>query len=408
MCLYSFLIFFVFFDSIRSNMILGGYLSFFREMCVLLIFIMVAIHNQGRVKLAVFNISIVLFYTYHIAVALISIPEFLTFNHKGLILVYRYFQFPMLLYSFFYFEKLTKKPFSVLYNKVVVFGVVFVLLSLTLFVVYVPIWEKFRPWYGRISVGYPTMDAISLCYALCIVLFCKGLNFNQVKRVFYILVLLLGIFLQVTGTGFAALAFIILYSGFVLRRKYFPSVHSISWRNAIIIISTLGLVALLYVAEVFPELYMKSMNVLQMKIETIIGAEDESVEDTMDIRKEQFEYAKRNFQDDILKKIFGIGFGRYNMEDHTDKKFVYVEDQYSSNIIAYGYVGFFLFMMIFVSMLYEIIKKMKNFPNQSILMFASLVVFAMNCKTLIPLYLYANAALFALMYASFKYKTSYQ
>lgn len=79
-------------------------------------------------------------------------------------------------------------------------GVVLYILEHYKCFVNLPIWIKNDIWFGRFSKGYPTSDTISLSLMLLIVLF-NALHFKTKKRICFILLSVVSIMMQNTGSG---------------------------------------------------------------------------------------------------------------------------------------------------------------------------------------------------------------
>jgi hypothetical protein len=150
----------------------------------------------------------------------------------------------------------------------------------------------------------------------------------------------------------------------------------------------------------YPDEYMKIMYLMENKISILLGNEEEY--NTLEIREEQYENAmKRNYG--IISKVLGCGLSNVTYDAYlAHKGYIFIENQYDLLKICLGYIGF-TFYVLFIVIAGTGAILMKRVTNQTkMLFFLSILIFAINSKTLIPLVLFSNTAFFALFYAFFK------
>ncbi len=404
--LFQIIITFIVFDGLRDQLKFGNYISQLKELTTLVLFIITLIKNKFSLKLKIFNVAILLFYLYHLVLGIPSIAGGLITNKWSVIFYYKYFQFFMLIYAFYYFEELTNKKYLILFKRLVGLCCFFILINIVAYVVYIPVFEKFRPWFGRISTAYPTMDVITLSYSFVLFIFLHNkFGYSKVKNLVIISILILGIILQMTGTGFVIIGMLILglfISHFNFFKIRWQSTQRLFWKSSLLGIILLSL-SVLYISKAYPDVYNKVYGLGKLKIDILLGNNIGSQANTLEYRDIQFNNAYEKFCDTSVKRMFGIGYDKINLQRVTSSV-VYIEDQYGINLVAMGYLGSFIFYLIFCVIIVEALFIKKYDFELFWIIILSLGIFIINCKTLITLYLFSNFSYFALIYAWFKKK----
>jgi hypothetical protein len=363
-----------------------------------------------RIKISILGIPLAVFFLYHLLMGLISVPQFILLNPQGVASFYKFLQLGMLIFAFYNFQELTKKPYELLFNYFVRIAVLFVIIGTLGYFYELPIWINFRPWFGRFSSGYPTMDVISLSYALSLLLFYDNLRLSLIKRILYTILVIIGIVLQVTGTGFISLILIICtFILYAFTKSSKQKILRLSGTLSIFIILIFALSIVNTFKVMYPEEYDQAEKIALNKFYSFFDKNE--VEESLDtnlMRQDQLEHAKQ-FQENMFQKVLGIGLGRLNMDtlkDQNRNEFYHIEDQYSINLIAYGYVGSLFFILFILNCLLGSIKSKHVDINIRFLLFICAIIYTINNMTLITLYLFSNTAAFALIYAfSRKIKT---
>lgn len=333
--------------------------------------------------------------------ACFSIPIALSESIFGITYLYKNIQFFLLIYVFSKYEYVTGCSFEFLLRRFINYCLVFVIINLIAYFIYIPIFEKFRPWWGRISHGYPTMDVITLTYALFIYYFL----FLKIEKKFFInllklLLLLIGIVMQFTGTGIVCL---VLFFMFVFMSVVFkPNILRVEKSDKIFLTFVLSGLILgwwlnNYMQKNHPVIYKNGLTLIEMKIANLAGKKTEI--NTLDIRDKQFQKAKENYLNNDIKTVFGISTGFLSMTER--EKYVYIENQYNANQMSYGIVGnsLYMFMLFYSAMTFLVVRK----KDLKMLGIAINLILAINSYTLVPLYLFSNMAGYALLY-SYIYK----
>lgn len=386
--LFNILLVFMYFDGIRSNLVIGSYLSIFREivLVILICYCLKRKNNTGVSK----NIMVWPFLWYH---AFVCVMTFLLpgYVQPSFILKPFYLFFCILLFC--NYENLTGRQYSSLFTKCAKMAVVFVIVDILFYFIRIPIFRPDTTWWGRISCGYPTMDIVTLAYSLIILLFYRGLKMNDYIRTLCIVIVVVGMIVQFTGTGLVLMA-MILFSGLV----YYLITHKLKanryYLYSIVIFCLLSGSAIAYVAKTYPQEYRDGYMLMQNKLDILLGKETDV--NTLEIRNEQYISEQRK----MLSFEKYIGKSLVNATNDGDalshKQHTYmIEDQYNLTKICYGYVGFSLFILMIASIFLYFVRQ-KISIECKILLCLSVVVFAINSKTLISLVLFPNYMFFAL------------
>lgn len=389
------LVVFIFFDGIRSNLIIGDKISYLRELTIFLI-IFFTFSNSGIRKIIKIPTSIVFFIFYHIIICLISLlePEYVS-----AIFILKPFEFIGLYCVFYSFEDLTGKSNENLYNYIIKIAVIFCIINVLLYFANLQIWVRDVLWWGRISCGYPTMDVVSLGYALTILLYYPNLHYSTKTQVFYILIILLGIILNFSGTGFVILTVIFFFSILSFKRNKNRKPLLISF----IISFSLFLSVFSFVVTLFPEEYESGKFLIENKWETLKGDEVSSGDNTIEIREEQ--YAAVEKRHNMLTRISGLGIVHMTMDRdwnilEKDKMAYSIENQYSMLLMGYGIIGLFLYLFIFIDLFMLILKKLKKNVMLFFMYTICIIIALCNSYTLILLMLYSNFAFLALIFSN--------
>lgn len=386
--LFNLLLVFIFFDGIRSNLIFGSYLTIARELFVAILFLYVLSVKKERTNWG--KILLWPFYVYHIFVCIMT---FILPGYVQLSFVVKPFYLLIGTFLFYHYEEITHKSFNALFTSLAKIAVVFVVVDVFFYFVRIPLFRPDTEWWGRISCGYPTMDVISLAYSFCVLLFYKDLQIKDYKRTLYIIIVLCGMIIQFTGTGIVLIVLIVISS-----IAYYLKYHNLHSNNIFIyVVVALCLSSgtiISYVAKKYPQEYKNGYLLMENKIDILMGNETDV--NTLEIRKEQYVAEQRK----MLKMEKYIGKSLVNATNdgyalaHNPQAFM-IEDQYNLNKICYGYIGFSLFFLMLFSMFFYFLRQQISVENK-ILLCLSVVIFALNSKTLISLVLFPNYMFFAL------------
>ena len=147
------------------------------------------------------NIWLNLFLFYLIFVGIIKYDEYATYDYLGLnYLLKNIFQI-LLLYCFLNYEQLTGRNIESLFPTILRIAAIWCVLNFLFYFVDFPIWGPQRHlWWGRIACGYPTVDVVSLNFALMILLFSK-VPLGSLLKLCMAVLFVISIMAQASGTG---------------------------------------------------------------------------------------------------------------------------------------------------------------------------------------------------------------
>lgn len=392
--LFQLVIIFIFFDGIRSNLIFGNVLTLLREMLFLILFYRFFFRRKLR-TFSFIDKPVKAFIIYHILLSIYSMllpgriePSFII---KPLNLI-------IAIYCFYYFSELTNKSYTYLFEYIIKIGCVFIVINTIFYFVPLPIFIENKLWWGRISIGYPTMDVVSLAYGLSILLFYPYLTLKIYVRIIFLLIYILGILFNASGTGTVLLSLIILTSVLFIKTIKFNA-RPIIYTFVFLFLSFASVVSYLY------ENYSKELNngivLLENKIDILKGEEVES--NTMEIRRMQYEKMVSNMS--VMEKIFGKSLVDVSNDATINREGLYmIEDQYSLTKVCYGYIGFLLYVYMIIHFFFKAYQ-LKRERSVRLMLMLSAVIFAANSKTLITLVLFPNYVFISLVMAyAAKYK----
>lgn len=340
--LFNIVVFFAFFDGIRSNLIFSNYLSLVREGAT---FLLIGLTFVSLPKPR-FNASIwilLLFMAYHTVIVFCSIIQ------EGPItwsFAFRPYELIGLIFVFDNYRELTCQPYRRLIRLIINTAIAFGIINIILYYLPLPLWNRDSFWWGRISCGYPTMDVISLSYALVFLLHYKNIGWNTSKVVLYAVLLSIFIILNFSGSGSLLLLLILLLS--------FSFRHSRAAAGGVLIVGYLififGLVSL---QQYFPQEYSQGKTLLETKLKNLKG-DDSADANTLEVREEQFAKARRKL-DNLFVEMVGIGINYATNDNQIMKRYnesYMIENEYNLLRVCYGLVGLVIFICFIFQMMF--------------------------------------------------------
>ena len=348
---YIVIIFFTFYDSLLVNCNYTQFVSFLKIVRYLCYFwLLFSIFANGYIKKTIiwnYGGCFILLFAYMILVGLFSLKGFLDYGIEGFMHYKQFFVFSLMFYFFYYYPQLSGKKYNGLVRKYVFFGTVFSVVNVVLFFSHPSFMQI--PFFDRFSVGYPTVDVVPQSYCLLASLFYADIGLNQLKRLVCSLVVFVAIMMQVSGSGTVFMLIIIfafiLFASITRNNKKIFALKS-NFRNFVVAISVFSFLGISFITARFPEIVEKAFPILENRLLTLIGKNNESSLhiNTFEIRNNQFKKSKRYYED---KLIFGTGYGPVSILDgkRQKKEYVFIENQYRHNIIVIGYVGAMLFIL---------------------------------------------------------------
>lgn len=389
--LFKLIIVFILFDGVRDNLIFGSYLTILRESLVLILAFRV--FKKKYIFSVVLNSALIAFVSYHTVISLYTLLLLLFGGEIQVSFIIKPYLWILAIYVFYYFHELTNRRYSDLLKFFVNSSVWFVFINITFYFIPCPLIVN-PNWWGRISIGYPTMDVVSLSYGLLILYFNNNLSFSYIKKIFYILILEIGIILNASGTGLFLLCLIVFCAALVAMTS--KNISKLILGSLFVVITmTSSLIS--YVSNNYPQEYKNGCVLLDNKINIFFGKDVE--QNTMEIRQEQF--AKQVSSMNFLELIMGKSLVNVSTGGGLNKDSYMIEDQYQLIRVCYGYIGLGLFVLVLVGYCYNIYLSDIN-KLDKIFFCLTLLVFMANSKTLISLILYPNYMCFAMFYSIIK------
>lgn len=371
LCLYLVLIFFISFDGLRDSTIFYGMLSYIREGTVLLLFIL-SLGPRARLRknaMSLGLIALVVCYLYGLLLTLFPYFQHLRSISDPVIVLYRHAQFLMLILVFSQCRRLSGKGPKYYLGVLVVFQMIYTIITPLIYYFPPSIMREGYDWWGRLGIGYPTMDAQVFCFALVAVVCC--FNLSMLRMNFVVSLLVIGALMQVTGTGLATLMFLLVYMLVCEREKMKRLLPSI-----FVVVVLLATTVFIYY-----ELLEKPLQLAMQKL-TEIASLGSGI--STDIRREQLEQLLHLGAGDPFRWLFGLGAN------------VYVENQYSFFLAAFGVIGFCMFLFFLVT---AFVQGMRNAGKDNRALVISVVVFSLSSYTLVTFYLFPTYAVLALFIA---------
>lgn len=333
-----------------------------KYLVVFIVLIAVLHKNKWRFSFPIKTLFGKMFLLITLYSTLISIPFFVYYGWNGFDVPKKYLFFPILVICFCYaplFE-CSVKSLLFFYARTMLF---YSVMNVVLYFLNLPIWNSDGYW-GRISVGYPTVDVVS--YAIAIAIFMFGnINKNWIGHAVASFVIALGIMSQVSGTGIVLLAMTVIFS-VVLKFSNKECCVSRDLGKKILLLLAMMLVSvpvgygILYSQR--PDLLHKMEMQLENRVALLMQGKDYSLDvNTMDTRKDEFKIAKTHYINDFESFAFGYGFGpldySYKMKNKILKKTVFLESQNHLIIFTSGVLGLIVFFLAVVETMKIIVRK---------------------------------------------------
>ena len=310
-------------------------------------------------------------------------------------------------YLFRYIENITNKPITYFIEFFLKNIAAFSILNILLYFIELPIWDRFHMYFGRVSVGYPTIDSLLFVMAYAILLFNKKIFLNRIIILILFIFIPLNILLSSSGTGIATFTSIILLY-FIKTLKKINFLFTIRMATITIICFAIVYYSITWIEKNHPILYKQFEWSINNKINGLIGNEEEVDKDTMNTRSEQFYDAYNKFVTNDFYRIFGIGFSRIALDvkefkfKSNSNNYISIENQYGNILVSMGYIGIILFSLFIISPIIYALKKSRDIFFETVALY---VIFILGCFTNPLLSNYATSSLISLH--NVKIKTSW-
>lgn len=327
-----------------------------RYLCYLWILILIIKHTKGLLVMK-WGVPFYALFLYFILIGILSIPGFLHYGLEGFMHYKQFFVFLLIVNAFYYYPKLTGKNYDSLVTNFVYIGTAFSVINLILYFL--------RPSFinitfiDRFSAGYPTVDVVPLAFCLMTCLIYEDLKMGRLSRLICSIILLISLFSQFSGSGTVFLILIILGVCFycMKSKRKKENIVASNFRLFIISVCALLFAGFTYLINAFPIIVEESIPVLENRLLTLVGKNDESSLsiNTAEMRKDQFNKSFKYYYDDL---IWGSGYGPVTVDEKNRDKveYVFIENQYKHNIIAVGYIGAFIFVFFVLMDLYKSLR----------------------------------------------------
>lgn len=365
--LYWILIFYMFFNEILTKSIFEN-ITILKYLIILYLFFYI-IHRTKYSAKNIYSKPLKVFYVYIVIISILTISNW-AFTLSGIGAYKNLLILPLSIYIFSFYENITGKSRDDLMTLIVKMAVAHVLINTFLYFYEIPIWKVFHPYWGRISQGYPTVDVVLLNFSLAILLIYKGLKFKTLIKILFAFILVIGILLLASGTGIVMMTIVFALSILIpiLQRRYVKNIKTTIVTLILLLISFSSAVQI--IKNVDESLYESMYLSLQNRMSILLGQESELDINTMDIRKERRSDIKK-MQTDDFDVLFGRGFSNLNMnpEIRNVPGTIFLEDQYSVNLLTIGVIGALMFLVCFAIEAIKAIKQKRELIAVIILLF---------------------------------------
>ncbi|RFS29456.1 hypothetical protein DYI81_12575 [Acinetobacter sp. SWAC5] len=387
--MYLISIFFAIFDGVRGGLTQSYFpFSFLRDFFIILPAILIFLLKKIKlnremiffyiilifIALYTFIISI-LFYPDHMYIqdmrgANTAKPLFYSYG-EGIGRWMKFFSMLCLVYTANYLFQ-EKKDFSlnIILKAIVVFSLIYSLLTIVLFFFIPNLYEILgNKWYGRISIGYPTLDVCFLNLSLIIL---RYLDISKVYKAFCFIILVIAILFQNTTTGFA-----LLFLTFLI---YFYSSKYIFKILSLLVFSFIfGVLSYIYINyndfDIVGELIYRKGNAI------FFG--NISDDPSYFIRMEQVNYMLKFLKSDPFYFLFGFG----GIGSEATEVNIYSIMGFSGLIGLLGYLIISLYFLL------------KSFIYRNSILFFLILAYWIASMSLNPIYLYFLYFIYSLIIA---------
>ncbi|NDV96115.1 hypothetical protein D0T84_14510 [Dysgonomonas sp. 521] len=396
--LFKVLIIFIFYDLILENSIFIKLMNV-KYLCLILLLSSALLKKVKLSSFKIFNIGFILFYIYHIIIGIFSISGFLQYGLPGFMVYKQYFLLPVCIYLFSNFTKLTKVKYEQLYLFLIKTAVIYVFINTFLYLFELPIWTDYRPWWGRMTQGYPTIDVISLAYVLCALFLYKNIKISSTKRTFYSIIIILGLCILASGTGFLLMTLIIMATIYVslLGGKNVVNIKkNIGYTSMFMLIIAIATISILELSKINS---IDLFKVAENRISIILGVDDNLGYNTLDMRAEQYDFVKKSFLKSPFDQIFGVGFGAVDYRSGYPIGRIYVENQYGLNTVTSGIISNIFYILAFILSFWRIFRIINLDLDIRILGVLCPVIFSIASFTTVPIGSYSAVVSFSILYS---------
>lgn len=392
-------IFILFFNDIICS-IWDPYLRNVDEVLPLLIWFLAIITKQKLNIRLNFNLSLKFFATYSVYILIYSLPDIVEKPHIGnYVFPFKIFTFFINLEIFASYRQLTGRTYRDYLKLLVYLGVVYIIFNTVFYFIPLPIWNETSRLLsantiGRITCGYATTDSVMLVLCLMCVLGVE-LGFSKGGKIFLVILFVIGILIQASGTG--TISLLILLCVYLFYKWRYVSLKVVCKSVLVLLVLVCTFIKFVNIDNYSLELE-GAINILENRF-TSLSPNNDLEYNTLDIRDGQYEMAQKHFVKTIYDAVFGVGWGNYTnkLELCGDlSRYIFIENQFDSLKIAYGYLGYVIFLLVFVEYYFRY-RLFKKDETVSFVYISTLSLFLCNCYTAMPLFGFQEVAFFALI-----------
>lgn len=406
--IFKLMIFLAVYDGIRSRTPLADYITVFKEVCTFSLLIIILLTYVRSVNKNILYYSNIFFIIY-----LISLGTFVIFFNdvsRSLLPMFTRKELPtpyamhfkniesfIVVFVLIHYEQITGRKIQDLLNYFLHLCVGYVLFTLVIYFKFPNSTFFETPWYGRISIGYPTSDGQILSFALAYIVF-SNLIINRVLKVIFIVILVIGIVMNATATGLLSVGFILIVyilNFFISGKVLFVfSVRSLFYLSTIVIILFITKIVIEGINDKmgnYPTLLDTKIGFITNKISTSLwGANSVSTDIDIDfsekLRSNQIEQAFY-FNKDLASLALGgpISLGTL------------IENENYFLIRSYGYIGLILYYSWLLLLFYVAFRNIKKEYAQVLIVAIGILV--ITNSAIATTYLYGVAVSFGLFVA---------
>jgi len=381
------LIIFCVFDGVRSNLIFSSLVSPLRE---LFIIFFIALSFKFAKDCRRSDLILAVPFLLISAMAIVNIPITLSIELSDYKLgplsifenkysaVYKHVFFSIIFISMLCYQRnnehVIDKSLKLFVNCAAIYSLVTIPIYLYGFPLFV---DNFRDW-GRMGIGYPTMDGQMICFAMIALIFS-----NTEKSFLYfnlkLACLLIGILAQNTGTAMASVSVIALLCLIKMPRK------TIKYFMFGIPIIAVGL-SYQYFRN--PDFFANMLYIFVNKFSQLFGLSSGVNADFNTLAIRDFQYSRLDIilSTDPLVRLFGLG-GQ-----------VYIENEFKLMLAGYGVFAFAFFLLSFVWMsIYVLASKNRN----KLILMSIIVLWGFSSYTLASIHLFTTSFSFCLVFSYF-------
>ena len=407
------MIFLAVFDGIRSKTPIAEQVTYFKEITTFTLLAITLISSSKLVKKRALYFSniFLLIYLVLIATVVISLNDVSRSLLPTLLrndmptpyaMHFKNIESIVLVFVLIHYEHLTGRKITALMDFFVQLCIFYVLFTLLIYFKFDNTSFFKSPWFGRVSIGYPTSDAQILAFALAYLVFGKT-NIKSTVRGIFIAILCVGVLMNATATGIISLGiiFIAYFFYFLFSGKFITtfSIKNSVYAIIIIIIFFTGKQVLGKVndrAVDYAALLENKMGFVTNKINASLFGQynPEYYPDiSEELRKTQVELTFK-FNKDFASLLLGgpISLGTF------------IENENYFLIRSYGYVGFTLYYLWIMMLLFLSFKYINKYYGR--LLAIAIGILIITNSAIATTYLFGLAVSFGLFVSYFYYHSS--